>query len=859
MPDLDGGECLCPTAVSTSAVFDRIESITKADVMSQLFLGARGPPDDSVPIVGDGFKVHAASGKIDEDVVFEVEDKGRTLFLKNVRSTVTLEAEAGSSTSAASFRNPPGFMSIIADRSPAGSEQNLRDAQYETTATLEQYFYHDNVAPFLCLRLVQRLVASNASPRYVSECTKAFRSGSYKSGGQTFGSGSYGSLEAMVAAIVLDKEATDPSLKKGDPSNGALREPILMVLSMLRSMEFEPDTPETSNGLPMPSNSQIKLWEIDQKIGQAPHAFPSVFSFLLPEYMADVGPTLSAGLVSPEAMLKTMPNQLGLLSGMFSLAKFGLSDCAGGFSSRPAKGKCGSSERSIGRLSYQPNAQTHYEEALDLALLLTAGRLHDKNLRTIVTACASQPDKASRISCMQQLMVTTAEFQSSNYVTPSDEERVTTATAEESSEPYKAIVYLFLRGGVDSFNMLAPYSCAPIDVYKRYRKARGQTDTEDGVGLPLNRMFEVPANNDAQPCSSFGIPKELQVLKDLYENTLFVANAGLLAKPVTTRNYRGETPVQLFSHNTMQAESKTNDLMEDYFGTGVAGRIAHALTRSGIPTNTFSIKGQQTFLAGEFGAPLPYTLGEEGLATFNEKPVVPDMKSIMKDLNRPTTTNSGFFADTHSSKLMDILEKYESLEASLANVVTSTEFPVNNKIASQLQTVSQLMQTAASRGSKRDIYYVEDTKYDTHSNIAERLSNNFLGVNGALEAFVKELKELGLWESTVILQFSEFGRTLSPNTNDGTDHAWGGNHFMLGGKVRGGRVLGQYPHDFEPSSSNDIVLGRGRIIPTHPWDAMLKGAVEWFGVAPSDVDRVLPMRKNFPSELIYGKEDLFEM
>ena len=69
-------------------------------------------------------------------------------------------------------------------------------------------------------------------------------------------------------------------------------------------------------------------------------------------------------------------------------------------------------------------------------------------------------------------------------------------------------------------------------------------------------------------------------------------------------------------------------------------------------------------------------------------------------------------------------------------------------------------------------------------------------MNAALEAFVEELKT-ELWESTVVLQFSEFGRTLSPNTGDGTDHGWGGNHFMLGGSVKRGKVLGQYPSDFE--------------------------------------------------------------
>ena len=46
-------------------------------------------------------------------------------------------------------------------------------------------------------------------------------------------------------------------------------------------------------------------------------------------------------------------------------------------------------------------------------------------------------------------------------------------------------------------------------------------------------------------------------------------------------------------------------------------------------------------------------------------------------------------------------------------------------------------------------------------------------MNAVFVAFVAELKALSLWESTVVVQFSEFGRTLDPNTNFGADHAWG--------------------------------------------------------------------------------------
>jgi len=116
---------------------------------------------------------------------------------------------------------------------------------------------------------------------------------------------------------------------------------------------------------------------------------------------------------------------------------------------------------------------------------------------------------------------------------------------------------------------------------------------------------------------------------------------------------------------------------------------------------------------------------------------------------------------------------------------------------------------------------------------------------------------LGLYKSMVLLQFSEFGRTLTPNTNSGTDHAWGGNYFLIGGALNGGKVLGHYPAEFERSESNKITLTRGRLVPTTPFDAVWMGTSEWFGVPSSQMEYVLPMHKNFPAGTLFSKEDLF--
>jgi uncharacterized protein (DUF1501 family) len=56
--------------------------------------------------------------------------------------------------------------------------------------------------------------------------------------------------------------------------------------------------------------------------------------------------------------------------------------------------------------------------------------------------------------------------------------------------------------------------------------------------------------------------------------------------------------------------------------------------------------------------------------------------------------------------------------------------------------------------------------------VDESLTVKFGGINSAIQAFVSELKVLDIWNYTTVVQFSDFSRTLNPNTGDGSDHGW---------------------------------------------------------------------------------------
>lgn len=76
--------------------------------------------------------------------------------------------------------------------------------------------------------------------------------------------------------------------------------------------------------------------------------------------------------------------------------------------------------------------------------------------------------------------------------------------------------------------------------------------------------------------------------------------------------------------------------------------------------------------------------------------------------------------------------------------------------------------------------------------------------------------------------------------------AWGGNYFISGGDVDGGKILGKYPDTLD--TSGELVFKPGIVIPTTPWESIWNGIAQWMGVTnASDLNEVLPNRNSFPN------------
>lgn len=84
--------------------------------------------------------------------------------------------------------------------------------------------------------------------------------------------------------------------------------------------------------------------------------------------------------------------------------------------------------------------------------------------------------------------------------------------------------------------------------------------------------------------------------------------------------------------------------------------------------------------------------------------------------------------------------------------------------------------------------------WDTHANeggAKGRLANLLGGLDGAFAALEQGLAPV--WKDTVVMVATEFGRTAAVNGTVGTDHGTGTVAFLVGGAVKGGRMITDWP------------------------------------------------------------------
>lgn len=164
-------------------------------------------------------------------------------------------------------------------------------------------------------------------------------------------------------------------------------------------------------------------------------------------------------------------------------------------------------------------------------------------------------------------------------------------------------------------------------------------------------------------------------------------------------------------------------------------------------------------------------------------------------LNRPPPTHeSGQHQHATLALLQQRLQTLDKTMAALAVKLDPKRFEhqiqpfAGGPIGEQLRQVALMIRA----GLDTPVYRVQLAGFDTHQNQETRHERLLQRLAGSLSSFAKTLKELGEWENTLVMTYSEFGRRASENKSRGTDHGTAAPHMVLGGSVAGG-LYGDQP------------------------------------------------------------------
>ena len=94
-------------------------------------------------------------------------------------------------------------------------------------------------------------------------------------------------------------------------------------------------------------------------------------------------------------------------------------------------------------------------------------------------------------------------------------------------------------------------------------------------------------------------------------------------------------------------------------------------------------------------------------------------------------------------------------------------------VSQKLLQVSKLIDTAGIRGVDRDFFFVQLGGWDHHRKMKVNLATMFDELNTALDTFWAEMDKQKNEDKVVLVATSDFGRTLTANSKDGSDHGWG--------------------------------------------------------------------------------------
>lgn len=465
------------------------------------------------------------------------------------------------------------------------------------------------------------------------------------------------------------------------------------------------------------------------------------------------------------------------------------------------------------------------------------------------------------------------------------------AASAQTASDYKAIVCIFMYGGNDAYNTVLATDSSSWQRYAAVRPSSpgnigllkdGAADRTKTVGSAAWMGSVLPISPaTAQPGRSFALNPMLGDVKAMFDakRLAVVANVGPLVEPVTRSQYLAKakaTPRKLFSHNDQQSTWQT--FQPEGASSGWGGRMADLFASSNGNSIFTSVNAgdNSAWSTGRvvkqyrMGVAGPVRLGLQRGADGVDRVYGFDSVAVAMRKIVQSQSSSHVMLKDHASVATRSLTAQEQIAGLLPGAATAPFGPASalnctlpsgateaNALAAQLQVVARTIAIQSALGVKRQVFFVNLGGFDTHANQPLRHATLMTQLNHGLKYFDTVLNSLGVANQVTTFTASDFGRTFTSN-GDGTDHGWGGHHFVMGGAVAGGDLYGAFPvYGDKASNSNDFMgtedqIYNGALVPKIAVDQYAATIANWFGVPSSSFGDIFPNSGNFSTRLDLG-------
>jgi uncharacterized protein (DUF1501 family) len=318
-------------------------------------------------------------------------------------------------------------------------------------------------------------------------------------------------------------------------------------------------------------------------------------------------------------------------------------------------------------------------------------------------------------------------------------------------------VVLYLSGGNDALSMLVPYN----DPFYYSRRPT--------LAVPAGQALQIGSDSSRV---NLGLHPRLTGLRQIY-------NQGKLAL-IQRTGYENQSRSHFLGTDIWSSADPNNSQ-----ALGWLGRYLDSLPQPSDPLvgwNTTSslphvLSGRTAVPAIASPASYSFASPNSGAEAAAERAAAVRIASHVP-IDRPQVA----FVYSSAQEALGTLDRV----ATVAQYVPTLTYP-NTGLGQALRAVAGAM----VRGIGTRVFYVTTGGFDTHSGQNVNGANGayftlMATLNDAMTAFYNDLRSQGLLDDTLVLSFSEFGRRISENGSQGTDHGAASVMIAMGGRVNGG-------------------------------------------------------------------------